>query len=71
MHKLKIIHQQKKELLNVTEAALKLGVSPRTLRNWQHEGKIPYIKLFGAVRFSSLDLDKLINRFRTQRGIAE
>ena len=70
MRKLKLMNQRKKELLNVNEAALKLGVSPKTVRKWQHAGRLPYVKYFGGVvRFQTETLEQLINQSVVQRSV--
>ena len=69
MHKLRFIEKEKPRLLTVNEAAYKLGVSPKTIRNWQHQGKLPYIKLFGAVRFDTVILNQLIQKSSINRGV--
>ena len=69
MQKLAIVNNDTKGLLNVNEAAIKLGVSPKTIRKWQHEGKLPYVKLFGAVRFDFHDLERLIRQSRVSKEI--
>lgn len=64
------MNQNKKELLNVNEAALKLGVSPKTIRKWQHAGRLPYIKFFGGiVRFETQTLEQLINQSLVHKRI--
>jgi excisionase family DNA binding protein len=40
------------ELLNIQELAAALGESVRTVRNWQHKGGIPYLRLgHRSIRF--------------------
>lgn len=69
MHNLKIVKRNPSGLLTVNEIAQKLGVAPRTIRKWQHEGKLPFVKLFGAVRFDEADIDQLILNSKTQKGL--
>lgn len=61
MRKLKLINGEEK-LLNVKEAAYKLGVSEKAIRTWQYQGKLPYVKLFGSIRFRRNTLDQLIDQ---------
>lgn len=51
-------------LLDVQEAALLLGVKPKTLYQWAYKRRIPIVKLFGprgALRFRLHDVQKLIH----------
>jgi excisionase family DNA binding protein len=55
--------QEKKvsEMVSVAEAALKLGIKERTLRNWILSRKIAYVKLLdGAVRIRQSTIDKIL-----------
>lgn len=49
-----------RNLLNVEDASRLLRVAPKTIRNWQYQGRLPYVKVFGAVRFKRSDLETLI-----------
>lgn len=64
----KTVQLPKKNLLNVREAAMKLGVTVNTIRKWQHQRRLPFIKLYGAVRFDSSELDHLIQSMTTKIG---
>lgn len=60
---------QFKNLLNDNEAAIKLGVSPATLRSWRCRGiGPPFIKLGSSsnasVRYNPIDLDDFLRRGR-------
>ena len=61
-----------KRLLTVKEAALYLGLSEGTVRDWIFQRKIPKVKLGKSVRLSKDFLDQLIEkstvRERTERG---
>ncbi len=46
------------ELLNVTELAGILKVSPWTIRAWCSQKYIPYFKLRGSVRFRASEVEK-------------
>ena len=54
--------KQEKKLLNYQEAAEKLGLAPQTLRTWVHQGRIPFLKLGRAVRFSP----EMLQQFMTE-----
>jgi excisionase family DNA binding protein len=42
--------QETTRLMNVTQAAKRLGVHPNTLRHWADKGSIPSIRLISGVR---------------------
>ena len=67
MRKLRLIQNNEKELLNVNEAAFKLGVAPKTIRKWKAQGKLHSTKIFGAVRFERAYLDALIQEGRSTK----
>ena len=50
-----------KDLLSVEDAARLLRVAPKTIRNWQYQKRIPYVKIFGVIRFKRGDLESLIS----------
>lgn len=52
--------RQESKLLNYQEAAERLGLAPQTLRTWVHQGRIPFLKLGRAVRFSPEMLEKIM-----------
>ncbi len=47
-------------LLNVTEAANSLRVSPHTIRAWQFQRKIPVVRIGRKVLFREKDLQALV-----------
>ena len=49
----------KRNLLSVSQLAEYINMSPKTIYEWVHKGKIPYYKFVGSLRF---DLDE-INRW--------
>lgn len=50
------------------EAALRLGVPPRTIQQWAIDGKIPCIRTFGGHRrFSVKDLDAIAHLAKKRR----
>jgi excisionase family DNA binding protein len=50
-----------RSLIDVIEAAPRVGVKPKTLRRWAWEGRIPYYRLSGkAIRFDPRDLEKFL-----------
>jgi predicted site-specific integrase-resolvase len=54
-------------LLREAEAAKSLGISPETLRRWRWSGKGPaYVKLGGAVRYATKDLEEFLSASRRQ-----
>ena len=50
----------KGELLREREVAQMLRVTGRTISEWRAQGKIPYFKIGGAVRFRRASIDTLI-----------
>jgi excisionase family DNA binding protein len=56
------------KLLTPEQAAERLGVSPKTVRDWLREGKLPGYKLMGKLwRVSESDLADFISQWK-QRG---
>jgi len=56
-----MVTRSEDRLLDVREAAARLGLKPATLYQWAHERRIPVVKLLGrALRFRSSTIDKLI-----------
>ena len=53
--------------VNLTDGAARLGISPKTLRKWQYQGRVPYYKVGRRVQFRVSDLDGLRVR-REGRG---
>jgi excisionase family DNA binding protein len=56
------------QLVNVSEAAQFLAVSPSTLYGWVWQRRIAYIKVGRAVRFDMADLERFVaeNRIRAR-----
>lgn len=51
------------DLLDETSAAQLLNLRPRTLTRWRFERKGPtFVKLGGAVRYRSTDLEAFVSR---------
>ena len=51
------------KLITTNQAAEYLGVTPKTLRRWESEGKIKAIRTLGGHRrFYKQDLDQLLNQ---------
>lgn len=48
------------ELLTVHEAANYLRIKPSTLRLWRLQGRLPVVKIGGAIRFRREDLNSFI-----------
>ena len=54
-----------KALINETEAARILGLSPKTLRRWRWAGKPPrFIRIGAAIRYDPADLAAFIEAGR-------
>lgn len=52
-------------LLNVTEAAARLGIHPHTLRSWADKGLVPVVRtLTGYRRFDPVDIDRVMAEMR-------
>lgn len=51
-------------LITVEEAALVLGVKPRTIYEWVQAGRIPYFKLGKYLRFRRSDLEAWVESGR-------
>ena len=56
------------QLVNVSEAAHFLAVSPSTLYGWVWQRRISFIKVGRAVRFDMADLERFVaeNRIRAR-----
>ena len=55
-----------RRLLNVTEAARRLGIHPHTLRSWADKGLVPVVRtLTGYRRFDPDDIDRVIAEMRS------
>jgi excisionase family DNA binding protein len=53
------------ELLTIEEAAAKLKVTPKTVRNWIREGKIVAVKMGRFWRVTEEDLLAFVNSLRS------
>ncbi len=47
-------------LLSISEAAARLGISRHTLNGWVSKRKVPFIKLGRRTLFNPADLERLI-----------
>ena len=54
---MKEAEQHNFEIMNYKELSVYLKLSPNTLRHKVMQGKIPFYKIDGAVRFSKKDID--------------
>ena len=55
-----------RRLLNVTEAARRLGIHPHTLRSWADKGLVPVVRtLTGYRRFDPDEIDRVIEEMRS------
>jgi excisionase family DNA binding protein len=50
----------RQRLLNVNEAAERLGITSGTLYHWVSKGKVPYTKIGGKLLFRESDIDNFI-----------
>jgi putative resolvase len=58
-----------KRLLTIGQAADRLGVHQKTLRNWADKGLVPYVRLpSGYRRFDPDEIDRLIDEMRMGVG---
>ena len=58
--------EEQRRLLNVTEAARRLGIHPHTLRSWADKGLIPVVRtLTGYRRFDPDEIDRVIVEMRS------
>jgi excisionase family DNA binding protein len=53
-------------LITVNDAARYLAVSVSTLYGWVYQRRIPFVKVGRALRFEMADLDRFVERNRTQ-----
>lgn len=51
-----------KTLMNVTELADYLGVSKKTIYNWNSQGKLPKFNLLGSPRYRKIDIDEWLTK---------
>jgi len=51
-------------LLNKRELANRLGVSTRTVDDWQHRGRIAFLKIGRSCRYRWLDVIEKLNQYR-------
>ena len=54
------------QLVNVSEAAQFLAVSPSTLYGWVWQRRIPFVKVGRAVRFDMADLERFVTQNRIE-----
>ncbi len=54
--------ETQKQLLNTEETARLLGLKPRTLVLWRHEGRseLPFVRIGRAVRYRPADVEAFI-----------
>jgi excisionase family DNA binding protein len=50
------------KLLTVKELSSKLNIHPNTIYKWRNQGRIPYIKRNGLIRFIQKDIDDWLNQ---------
>ena len=58
------------ELLTANDVAGLFKVSPDTVYSWRYRGKIPYVKINGAVRFRRSDMQRMMIVTNTQQRSA-
>jgi excisionase family DNA binding protein len=56
---------EQKQLLRADQVAKMLGVSKGTVFNWSSTGKLPSLKIFGALRFDPEEIEKLIEQAKS------
>ena len=49
-----------KRLFSAEELSEYLGIPRGTIYNWVSQGKLPYVKLRGILKFDKADIDKII-----------
>ena len=49
------------DLLDVSAAARRLGLSPHTVRKYVELRRLPFIKIGAAVRFDPVELDRFVD----------
>ncbi len=49
------------KLLNITEVAERLAVSPLTIRKWVFEQRLPVVRVGRSVRIREQDLEALVS----------
>lgn len=54
-------------LMTVDDVAAKLRVSSKTVRNWVFRGKLPSVKLGGAVRFDRNEIEEWIEEQKAEQ----
>jgi excisionase family DNA binding protein len=57
-------HQDRVKLLKVPQLAEMINISPKTIYDWVHKGRIPHYKLEGSLRF---DVDEVKRWLRSKR----
>jgi excisionase family DNA binding protein len=55
--------------LRPKELAERLSVSPRQLRQWQHDKVIPFLKIGGVVLFDPAKVATALERFERNAGV--
>jgi len=50
------------KLLDVSQLSAMLNVKKKTIYDWVHKGKIPYLKLGGLLRFDPTDIDQWLKK---------
>jgi excisionase family DNA binding protein len=53
-------------MLDVKWLSLYLNIKPATLYAWAAQGKIPYVKIHGLIRFQKEEIDAWIESFRKE-----
>ena len=57
--------------LSTAEAALRLGITPRTLYRFIDEGQLPAYRFGRVIRLQQREVDEFIERSRIQPGTLE
>ncbi|WP_372962888.1 helix-turn-helix domain-containing protein [Mesotoga sp.] len=53
-------------MLNTKELADYLGLAHQTIRVWVSQRRIPFLKIQGAVRFSEVEIQEILDRSRKE-----
>ncbi|MHB1664330.1 MAG: helix-turn-helix domain-containing protein [bacterium] len=67
---MKIKNNQNTKLLTMKEAADYLGICYRTMQRLVYERKVAFIKIYGAYRFTTEDLEVFIESNRIDRVVS-
>lgn len=55
-------------LLDIKDLSQQLNIKPSTLYAWVAQGKIPYVKIHGLIRFVQDEIERWVTSFRKERA---